>query len=61
MSWHLTLKSKAQEIVPHFYALGNDLPPAENKAQAQILIRGSTFTFDGVDKEVCSHHVFHHN
>ncbi|KAG9317726.1 hypothetical protein JVU11DRAFT_1943 [Chiua virens] len=51
MMWHSTLKNKAREIVPRFYSLGEDHPAAENKAQAQALVRGSTFTFNGVDEE----------
>lgn len=58
MSWRSTLKSKAREIVPRFYELGDDLPAAENKALAQTLIRGSTFTFHGVDEEVRPEHFF---
>ncbi|KAG9317722.1 hypothetical protein JVU11DRAFT_1938 [Chiua virens] len=51
MTWHSTLKSKAHELVPQFYSLGDRLTPAENKAKAQALIQGSTFTLDGVDEE----------
>ncbi|KAG6369751.1 hypothetical protein JVT61DRAFT_13621 [Boletus reticuloceps] len=51
MSWHSTLKAKAREIMPRFYALSEDHSPAENKAEAQMLIRHSTFTFDDVDEE----------
>ncbi|KAF8548998.1 hypothetical protein OG21DRAFT_1488885 [Imleria badia] len=51
MTWHSTLKSKAQEPVPHFYALGDEILPLDNKTQAQVLICGSVFTLDGVDEE----------
>ncbi|KAG9316233.1 hypothetical protein JVU11DRAFT_2260 [Chiua virens] len=51
MTWRSTLKNKACKIVPCFYSLGEDRPAAENKAQAQALVRGSTFTFNGVDEE----------
>lgn len=53
MTWHSTLKAKAQELMPRFYQLGKGFTPAENKAEANALIRGSTFTFNGVDDEVC--------
>lgn len=53
MTWRSTLKSKARDMVPRFYPLGEELPPAENKVQAQELVRGSAFTFDGVDEQVC--------
>jgi len=52
MMWHSTLKSKARNIVPRFYKLGNQFPSEENLAIAQDLIRGSSFVRDGVDKEV---------
>ena len=61
MTWHSTLKSKAQELVLHFYVLGEEIPPLDNKAQAQALICGSAFTFDGVDKEVCQPEFPHKN
>ena len=54
MTWRSTLKAKARELVPHFYQLGEGFTPAENKAKANALIRGSAFTFDGVDDEVCA-------
>ena len=58
MSWRSTLKAKAREHVLHFYSLGERFTPAENKAEAKLLIRGSAFTLDGVDDEVCApqHH-----
>lgn len=50
MTWHSTLKSKARELVPCFYMLGEEIPPLDNKAQAQALICGSAFTLDGINK-----------
>ncbi|KAF8547716.1 hypothetical protein OG21DRAFT_1489989 [Imleria badia] len=32
MTWHSTLKSKARELVPRFYALGDEILPPDNKA-----------------------------
>lgn len=53
MTWRSTLKSKARELVPRFYSLGGDQPPEVNKVNAEALIRGSFFTRNGVDDEVC--------
>jgi len=52
MTWRSTLKSKARDIVPHFYNLGNQFSAEDNLATAQDLIRGSMFVRDGVDDEV---------
>ena len=52
MTWHSTLKSKARDVVPHFYKLGNQFAAEENLAVAQDLIKGSSFVRDGVDEEV---------
>ena len=52
MTWHSILKSKARNIVPHFYKLGNQFSVEENLAIAQDLIKGSSFVRDGVDEEV---------
>ena len=52
MTWCSKLKSKAHDIVPHFYKLGNQFSSDENLAIAQDLIRGSSFMQDGVNEEV---------
>ncbi|KAF8436861.1 hypothetical protein L210DRAFT_961824 [Boletus edulis BED1] len=45
------LKSKAHELVLHFYMLGGDQSMDTNKANAEALIRGSSFMPDGADDE----------
>jgi len=52
MTWRSTLKSKAHDIVPRFYNLGNQFSAKDNLATAQDVIRGSMFMWDGVDDEV---------
>ena len=52
MTWRSTLKSKACDVVPRFYKLGNQFAAEENLAVAQDLIKGSSFIRDGVDEEV---------
>ena len=52
MTWRSTLKSKARDIVPRFYKLGNQFSSEENLATARDLIGGSSFVRDGVDEEV---------
>ena len=46
------LKAKAHELIPHFYALGEDLTPETNKVNAKLLICQSAFTCNGVNEEV---------
>ena len=52
MTWRSMLKSKACDVVPHFYKLDNQFAAEENLAVAQDLIKGSSFVWDGVDEEV---------
>lgn len=54
MTWRSTLKVKARDVVRRFYSLGEEHTAAENREQALDLIRGSAFTFNGVDEEVRS-------
>jgi hypothetical protein len=53
MTWRSTLKAKARELVPRFFTLGENQSPKTNKANTEVLVRGSAFTQDGVDDEVC--------
>ena len=52
MTWRSMLKSKACDVVPRFYKLGNQFAAEENLAVTQDLIKGSSFVQDGVDEEV---------
>ncbi|KAF8546251.1 hypothetical protein OG21DRAFT_1491437 [Imleria badia] len=51
MTWHSTLKAKARELILRFYAPSEDLTLETNKMNAELLIRQSAFTRDGIDEE----------
>ncbi|KAF8547050.1 hypothetical protein OG21DRAFT_1527416 [Imleria badia] len=52
ITWRSMLKAKACDLVKRYYIFGEDRSPDENKIEAEALIRGSMFTWNGVNDEL---------
>jgi len=52
VTWRSTLKSRACDVVHHFYELGDQFSAEVNLATAQDLIKGSAFLWGGINEEV---------